>query len=319
MTALIPYFPTIQFTLPLPDFFPKDELIFHGFGLAMGVAIIYGSTLTMNRARREKLDEKTFVILFFWLVFSVIIGGHVGYGLFYNPTEYLANPALFLNVTSGLSSMGGFITFSIAALLVLRWRKQPILPFADNSVIGFSFGWIFGRLGCTLNHEHPGSASNFFLARYCRPVEGHTLDLPNWSILTPSDFRFSHCIDETQAAVTDISQQVSTQFDGIVSVHDMGLYEMLYAVVLFIGFKLLDKKPRPHGTFFFIMIFTYAPLRFAMDFLRPLEDNVRYSGLTPAQWGCIGFVTVCLVTLFIYRQQLQKIMYNPATATHKNN
>lgn len=322
MTPLIPYFPTIQFTLPLPNAFAKDALIFHGFGLSVGIAIIYGATITMNRARREKLDEKTFVELFFWLVFAVIIGGHVGYGLFYSPKEYLANPVLFLDVSSGLSSMGGFITFSIAALLVLKRRKQPILPFADNIMVGFSFGWIFGRLGCTLNHEHPGTASQFFLARYCRPVEGHTINLPEWAIQTPYDFRFSHCIEEGKAAVTHISQQVTSTYDGVLAVHDMGLYEMLYAVLLFSCFYMLDKKPRPHGTFFFIMIFTYAPLRFTMDFLRPLEGNPRYSGLTPAQWGCIGFITTCLSVMFIYRKQLREMMLNPAmfiNSPHKNN
>ena len=311
MSPLIPYFPVIQFTLPLPDFFPKDALVFHGFGLAVGIAIIYGATVTMDRRKRRNLDEKTFIELFFWLVFSVIIGGHIGYGLLYNPKEYLANPELFLNVTSGLSSFGGFITFSIAALCVLRRRKKPLLPYADNIMYGFSFGWIFGRLGCTLNHEHPGTASNFFLSRYCRPTEGHTLNLPDWAIQTPYDFRFSHCIDPALPAVTDISQQVSTNYSGVLAVHDMGLYEMIYAIALFSCFYLLDKKPRPHGTFLFIMIFTYAPLRFAMDFLRPLEGNARYSGLTPAQWGCIGFIVSCITMLIVYRKHLHDMMHNP--------
>ena len=182
MQPLIPYFPTIQFTLPLPDFFPLDQLVFYGFGLCVGIGIIYGSSITLDRARRENLDEATFMELFFWLVFAVIIGGHIGYGLFYFPEEYFADPIKFLDVTSGLSSFGGFITFSIAALLVLRRRQQPLLPYADNIMYGFSFGWFFGRLGCTLNHEHPGTASDFFLARYCRPVEGFTLELPSWAI-----------------------------------------------------------------------------------------------------------------------------------------
>ena len=311
MTPLIPYFPVIEFSVPLPDFMPKDALIFHGFGLCLGIAIIYGATITMNRARRQNLDEKTFVELFFWMVFSTIVGGHVGYGLLYNPTEYLANPALFLDLSSGLASTGGFVTFALIGMWVLKRRKQPFLPFADNTMYGFSFGWFFGRLGCTLNHEHPGTASNFFLARYCRPVEGHTLDLPSWAIQTPYDFRFSHCINEAEAAVTHISQQVSSQFDGVVAVHDMGLYEMLYAAILFTCFKLLDKKPRPHGTFLFIMIFTYAPLRFFMEFFRPLEGNVRYSGLTPAQWGAIGFVIICLSAIAFYRKRLPALMKNP--------
>lgn len=169
---------------------------------------------------------------------------------------------------------------------------------------GFAFGWFFGRLGCTLNHEHPGTASDFWLARFCRPIEGYTLDLPQWLIQIPHDFRFSHCIEQGKAAVTVISDKVAVDYAGVVSVHDMGLYEMLYALVLFITYWILDKKPRPDGLFFFIMIYSYAPLRFMMDFLRPLEGNARYSGLTPAQWGCLAFLCVCTTAAFYHRKNI---------------
>ncbi len=312
MQPLIPYFPIIQLSIPLPDFLPLEQLVFYGFGLCVGIGIVYGSTITLDRARRENLDDATFMELFFWLIFAVVIGGHVGYGLFYFPEEYFADPIKFLDVTSGLSSFGGFITFSIAAVLVLRRRKQPLLPYADNIMYGFSFGWFFGRLGCTLNHEHPGTATDFFLARYCRPVEGHTLDLPHWLIKVPHDHRFSHCIEEGMPAVTSITDTVTSSYPGVLAVHDMGLYEMLYALILLITYKLLDKKPKPHGTFFFIMIFTYAPLRFLMDFIRPLEGNARYSGLTPAQWGCLAFLSLCIGGLIVYKDKLRSLMHNPA-------
>lgn len=304
MQALIPYFPVIQLSIPLPDFFTKDFLVLHGFGFMVGVAIIYGAVVTLQRAERKGLDIATFNILFWWLVFGIIVGGHVGFGLFYYPKEYLANPKLFLNFSSGLSSFGGFITCSIAFFFVLKQRKKPLLPYADNIMYGFSFGWIFGRLGCTLNHEHPGTASDFWLARFCRPVEGFTWDLPQWLIQTPYDFRFSHCVEQGKTAVTSISDKVSTDYAGVVSVHDMGLYEVLYALALFLTYWILDKKPRPDGLFLFIMIYTYAPLRFMMDFLRPLEGNARYSGLTPAQWGCLAFLLVCTTAAVYYRKNI---------------
>jgi len=312
MQPLIPYFPVIQLNIPLPDFLPKDKLTLYGFGLCVGIGMVYGSQVTLNRAIRQNLDIPTFKLLFFWLVFAVIIGGHVGYGLFYHPQEYFANPILFLDVTSGLSSFGGFITFSIAAFIVLKKRQQPLLPFADNIMYGFSFGWFFGRLGCTLNHEHPGSPSNFFLARYCRPVEGNTLTLPDWIIQRPADFRFSHCIEQGMPVVSSFADTVSTNYKGVIAVHDMGLYEMLYALTLFITYRILDKKPRPHGLFFFIMIYTYAPLRFMMDFIRPLEGNARYAGLTPAQWGCLVFLCLVSGALIYHRKTLKQFMHNPA-------
>ena len=312
MEPLIPYFPLIKFTFSLPDSFHSNPIILYGFGLCVGLGIIYGSSTTMERAEREGLDKSVFVELFFWMVFAVIVGGHIGYGLLYHPKEYLAKPELFLDMSSGLSSFGGFISFSIAAICVLKRRKKPLLPYFDTIIYGFSFGWIFGRLGCTLNHEHPGSPSNFWLARYCRPVEGKTLDLPNWMIHQPFDHRFSHCIEEGKAVVRSVHEKVSADYNGVTAVHDMGMYEMFYAIGLFTVLKILDKKPKPHGTLFFIFIFSYAPIRFCFDFLRPLEGNARYSGLTPAQWGCIGFLSLCVVSLIVYRKDLHNLMQRQA-------
>lgn len=305
MQPLIPYFPTIRFTIPLPDFFPMDALVMHGFGICLGIALIYGAIITLERAERQKLDYSTFRELFFWLVFGVIVGGHVGYGLFYYPEKYLANPRLFLDVSSGLSSLGGFITCAIAFTLVLRRRKQPLLPYADNIMYGFSFGWFFGRLGCTLNHEHPGTPTQFFLGRFCRPVDGYTLELPSWMVAQTPDLRFSHCIEQGKAAVTSYADKVSLDYPGVTAVHDMGLYEMLYALILFISYRILDKKPRPQGLFFLMMLYSYAPLRFMMDFLRPLEGNVRYSGLTPAQWGCLVFLLIFTSAVVYYREHFK--------------
>ena len=315
MQALIPYFPVIQLTIPLPDFFAKEALVLHGFGFFMGIAIIYGAVVTLRRAERKNLDIPTFKELYFWLVLGIIVGGKLGFGLFYFPREHLANPLLFLNFSNGLSSFGGFIACSIAFICVLRRRKKNILPYADNIMYGFSFGWIFGRLACTLNHEHPGSASNFVLARYCRPVEGWTLDLPSWLIQIPADYRFSHCIEQGKSAVTHIGDTVASNYAGVVAVHDMGFYEVLYALALFTTYWLLDKKPRPDGLFLLIMIYSYAPIRFMMDFLRPLEGNARYYHLTPAQWGCLGFLVVMTAAIIYYRRHFSFLPFAaPASA-----
>ena len=49
-------------------------------------------------------------------------------------------------------------------------------------------------------------------------------------------------------------------------------------------------------------------MRFMMDFLRPLEANPRYSGLTPMQWGAIGFFTVGLILIQQHRQRRRNML-----------
>lgn len=82
---------------------------------------------------------------------------------------------------------------------------------------------------------------------------------------------------------------------------DLGLYEMVLTIPLALAFLYLRRKPRPWGFYLGAMAIAYAPVRFALDFLRvqtPIaEDNglsaavdPRYAGLTPAQWACFGLL-----------------------------
>lgn len=67
--------------------------------------------------------------------------------------------------------------------------------------------------------------------------------------------------------------------------HDLGLYEMLYTIPMFLVLHLTTRKKRPFpGYVIAFVALTYAPVRFLLDFLR-IEDST-YGGLTPAQWAC---------------------------------
>jgi len=67
--------------------------------------------------------------------------------------------------------------------------------------------------------------------------------------------------------------------------HDLGLYEVLFMLPLAGLFWWLERRPRPHGFYFGLLALLYGPARFALDFLR--VGDVRWLGLTPAQWGCM--------------------------------
>ena len=84
---------------------------------------------------------------------------------------------------------------------------------------------------------------------------------------------------------------------------DLGLYEMLLTIPLALGFLWLRRKPRPWGFYVGAIAIAYAPVRFALDFLRvdaPIHETTglvaavdpRYAGLTPAQWACFALLTV---------------------------
>jgi phosphatidylglycerol:prolipoprotein diacylglycerol transferase len=78
--------------------------------------------------------------------------------------------------------------------------------------------------------------------------------------------------------------------------HDLGLYEMMYAAAIIALFIWLERRTRrPVGFYCVLLPLVYAPVRFFLDFLRatPLEGgDVRYAGLTPAQWSSILMVCI---------------------------
>lgn len=73
--------------------------------------------------------------------------------------------------------------------------------------------------------------------------------------------------------------------------HDLGLDEAIWAAAIALTFAILRRKKRPLGLYVTLLTLAYAPVRFALDFLRATdvqEPDPRYFGLTPAQWGCFA-------------------------------
>jgi len=99
---------------------------------------------------------------------ACVVGGfvvaHLVHVLVYHPELLARDPWLPLKIWAGMSSMGGFAGGLIAGAAYVRWRRQPLLPYADRIVVAIAIGWVFGRLGCATSHDHPGSLTDFPLA-----------------------------------------------------------------------------------------------------------------------------------------------------------
>lgn len=78
--------------------------------------------------------------------------------------------------------------------------------------------------------------------------------------------------------------------------HDLGLYEMLLAIVIFLLFERLRRLELSSGSLVLMAVVVYTPVRFLLDFLR--IDDARYLGLTPAQFASIIFFVVAAILLF---------------------
>lgn len=97
---------------------------------------------------------------------------------------------------------------------------------------------------------------------------------------------------------------------------DLGFAEMLFALALAAVCARLWRRPRPTGTYVVWTALTYAPVRFALDFLRmpaELDGDARYGGLTPAQWGCIVLACIGMGMGWHMRDELGRARRAPRT------
>jgi phosphatidylglycerol:prolipoprotein diacylglycerol transferase len=79
--------------------------------------------------------------------------------------------------------------------------------------------------------------------------------------------------------------------------YDLGLLELMFTLVLAAGVAMTWRRRLPVGSYVVFVSLAYAPVRFALDFLRIRqgeEADPRYGSLTPAQWACIALAMFAL-------------------------
>jgi phosphatidylglycerol:prolipoprotein diacylglycerol transferase len=89
-----------------------------------------------------------------WVAFGVVLGGRIGYVLFYNFQEYLADPFEILAVWhGGMSFHGGFLGAILALVLFARRRGLNPLAILDMAAVVTPIGLFFGRIANFINGE----------------------------------------------------------------------------------------------------------------------------------------------------------------------
>ena len=96
-----------------------------------------------------------------WVIFGVILGGRLGYVIFYQPDHFLQNPLQILRVwEGGMSFHGGFLGVAIAGVWFCKREKIPMLSLADLMAAVAPIGLLLGRLANFVNAELWGRPTN---------------------------------------------------------------------------------------------------------------------------------------------------------------
>jgi len=95
-----------------------------------------------------------------WATLGVVLGGRLGYVLFYQPGTYLMHPGMIVAVwEGGMSFHGGMLGVSIATWIFCRRNRIPLLGFADRIAIVAPIGLGLGRIANFINGELWGRAA----------------------------------------------------------------------------------------------------------------------------------------------------------------
>jgi phosphatidylglycerol:prolipoprotein diacylglycerol transferase len=228
-----------------PNLFEIGAFQLRYYSLMYLAAFACTYVLVMYRIRREGYPYKTEQIqdYFIWAILGVIVGGRLGYILFYNPAYYLQHPLeiffpfefsggfRFVGI-SGMSFHGGLIAVLAATILFCRKQGIDFWRFADLFCPAIPLGYTFGRIGNFINGE----------------LYGRATDVP-WGMFFPLDP--AHLLR-----------------------HPSQLYEAFFeGVVLFAVLWLIRKRSPFDGALFALFLIGYGSARFFIEFFR--EPDVQ--------------------------------------------
>jgi phosphatidylglycerol:prolipoprotein diacylglycerol transferase len=244
---------------PIPGIPLFGGLTLYPFGLLVATGVLAGALLIRARARERGIAEGVADSLIVWAVVPGFIMAHWVAILFYKIERLeLEGPLLLLKVWDGISSYGGFIGALIGLLIFARTtlKGKNLFVYSDLLMQGLILGWLFGRLGCTISFDHPGSVTESAIGFVTRSgVARHNLGF--------YEFLYSLLI--------------------------------LFPVSLWIHSRERLGRLKPGYNTAMIGLL-YAPLRFVLDFFRSTDmsgSDTRYLGLTFAHYCCLATMVLC--------------------------
>lgn len=258
MSGLIPWFRLEGIPIPLPEHvdifgyrasFPQDWSI-QPFGILVAIGVMLGASLSERRGKAVGVHPNAIASCVAHVLIGGFVVGHVFDAIAYHPEVVAENPLFLLRIWDGLSSFGGFLGAVIGLVVYLKRFRVDGRVVGDPIAWAFPLGWMFGRTGCFVVHDHPGARTDFFLA-----VRDYEVGDPPF-----------------------------------VTRHDMGLYEVIWAAAVMGLFVYLGQTPRKRGFYLGLLPILYAPFRFGLDFFRATDLEVgdaRYFGLTPGHYAAV--------------------------------
>lgn len=247
------------------------EGIYFLISIAIGVFIAY------KRVKRYGGSLDLFDGLITWSIIGALIGARLSHYLFWNLDLFLENPGVLFSLSgAGNSITGGLVGGMVGGLLFTRRKKMNYFEYFSLLSPGILFAQAVGRVGCFLNGDAHGTATNSIFGvhfpRYGTTVPAFETDYS----LSSSAWQWSY-----QNGLVDQASTVSA------ALHPTQLYEMfgdlaLMGIILWVFHKIWNSDKKS-PLIFFIHTGGYALLRFALEFIRGDREFIAFANMTNLQ------------------------------------
>ena len=234
------------------------------YSIAYIFAFISGSILIkkINKSSYNLLSDKEIDRFFIWAVIGVIVGGRIGYVLFYQTALFFSKPYYLLEIwNGGMSFHGGLIGIILTMYFFSIKNNKRFFYLSDLVSLVAPIGLFFGRIANFINNE----------------LYGRITDFPFAMIYPLIDNNPRHP-----------SQLYEAFFEGIVII-----------IILFVYFK---RKPKNYliGNISALFLIFYSIFRFLIEYLREPDHHLGliFDYFSMGQLLCIPLFVAGLAIFF---------------------
>jgi phosphatidylglycerol:prolipoprotein diacylglycerol transferase len=259
-----------------PTLLSLGPVSIHWYGMMYVIGFLGGWWLARRRVGRPGVvwdaDQADDVV--FYIVLGVVLGGRIGYVLFYNLSAFIADPLILFKVwQGGMSFHGGLLGVLLAMWYFARKHGRGFFDATDFIAPLIPVGLATGRIGNFINAE----------------LWGGVTDWP-WGMRVPCKLGDGLC------------ERLGLPLDAEYSlpVHPSQLYEFfLEGLVLFLILWTFSAKPRPKMAVSGLFLVCYGLFRFAVEFVRMPDQHIGYLAFDWVTMGQILSLPMVVFGLFL--------------------
>ena len=234
------------------------------YSLAYIIGILFGISLIkrLNKFKGSLIPNKVIDSFLIWAVIGIIVGGRVGYVLFYQTKLFLNNPFYIFEIwNGGMSFHGGLLGVIFSIYFFSRYKNLSFLYLSDLVSVVAPIGLFLGRIANFINTELIGRPTEFYI-----------------SVIYPS--------------IDNIPRHPSQLYEAF--------FEGLILFIILISNFLRSKETKNFGLSSGIFLLNYGIFRFFIEYLREPDAHLGliFNFITMGQLLCLPLLFFGILLIY---------------------